>query len=162
MEQGAREKAKRCSRGAGRGLAAAASGTAAGFVALLAAILLVMIMVLNPVLSVPVFGAQESEDGEEGDSSGLVIEVVEELSIDDEIIIEDEEVPLAMFSEEAEDPGPRHAVMMGIVFCCAAGYVLYFRRYDEKLFVLRREAARAQKRLMDRKYAAGGKEAGQK
>lgn len=92
---------------------------------------------------------QASPEEGEGDDSGLVIEVVGEHSIDDEVVIEDEEVPLAMFGEEPADAGPVHAAMMALVLCCSIGYVLYFRRYEEKLFLLRREAARAQKRLMD-------------
>lgn len=99
--------------------------------------------------TLPVWAEQAAQEEGQGDDDGLVIEVVGEHSIDDEVVIEDEEVPLAMFGEEPADAGPVHAAMMALVLFCSIGYVLYFRRYEEKLFRLRREAARAQKRLMD-------------
>lgn len=117
------------------------SGTAGLLMAVVCALVLLWAAAMLP------YRVLAAEEG--GDSSGLEIEVVGEYSIDDEIIIEDQEVPLAMPEEEPAESGTRHAVMMGLVFCCAAGYVLYFHRYEEKLFGLRREAAKAQKQAMD-------------
>lgn len=63
-------------------------------------------------------------------------------SAEEGIVIEEPGVPLAF----PENAGPRHAFMMGLLLLCAVGYSIYFDRYEKKLFELRREAARAQKR----------------
>lgn len=90
-------------------------------------------------------GAGTQSGGAGSRESGLTIEVVEELSIDDQVVIEDGEIPLAAFSEAPADAGPRHAAMMGLVLVAAAAYSAYFDRREKELFELRREAARAQK-----------------
>lgn len=98
----------------------------------------------------PVAAIEENAGGEQGGASGdLSIEVVGQHSIDEEIIIEDSEVPLAMYSSASSGDGLRHAVMMGAVLLCVIGYTLYFDRREKKLFDLHREAALEQKRLMD-------------
>ena len=94
---------------------------------------------------------QDAAQGADGTGQdGLTIEVVEELSIDDQIIIEDGEVPLASFSEAPVDAGARHAAMMGFVLLCAGAYTIYFDRREKRLFELRRQAARAQKLWMEK------------
>ena len=90
----------------------------------------------------------EGADGADTPQGGLTIEVVKELSIDDQIIIEDGEIPLANFSEAPAKAGPRHAAMMGIVLLAEAGYTIYFDRREKRLFVLLREAALAQKEIL--------------
>ena len=104
--------------------------------------------------------AQASETGRQPEQDGEIrIEVVGEQSIDDEIIIEDEMVPLAMYSEKPVQSGFRHIVLMGFVLAAAIGYSVYFAKYDEKLFFLRMEAAKAQKhRMHSRRKREGGQE----
>jgi hypothetical protein len=126
----------------GAGIRKRSCGT--GGLPLMALLCALVLLWATAAMPCRVLAAEES-----GDSSGLEIEVVGEYSIDDEIIIEDQEVPLALPEEKPAENGTRHAAMMGLVFCCAAGYVLYFHRYEERLFGLRREAARAQKQAMD-------------
>ena len=88
-------------------------------------------------------------EGSGPQGAGLQIQVVEELSIDDEMIIEDEPVPLAMFTDKPAQAGPRHAAAMGLVLAASIGYTVYFDLREKKLFALRREAALAQKQAME-------------
>lgn len=143
--------------GAGRVRAAVLCLLLTGMVCLGAAAALYVPGMTTTALAAP---GTEIEAGQTPGSAGageedtLTIEVVGEHSIDDEIIIEDEEVPLAMYTDVPADAGPRHAVMMGSVLICVIGYTVYFDRREKRLFELRREAARAQKEA-DRRRRSG-------
>lgn len=88
---------------------------------------------------------QETEM-EQSEDTGLSIVVVEDISVHDQIIVEDEAVPLANFSEKKADDGFQHAVMMGIVLIAVISYTIYFDRRDKKMFELRQKAVRARMR----------------
>lgn len=104
--------------------------------------------------------AENGTEGAGGTGSEFSIEVVEELSIDDQVMINDEQVPLASFDRGPTPAGNRHAIMMGVVFLTALGYAVYVERHEKKLHALRMEAARAQKEAMRaerrRRDTAGG------
>lgn len=103
------------------------------------------------LMCVPVCAAPAKGAGEPMEADGALIEVVGEISIDDEIIIEDGEVPLAMFEEREEPVQSRGRIaMMAAVLFATIGYAVYFDRYEEKLFRLRQEAARARVRALGR------------
>ena len=106
----------------------------------------ITVAVLSTFMIIGVSG-QETEEQQSGDS-GLSIVVVEDISVHDQIVIEDEGIPLAEYSEGESDAGVRHAVMMGVVLFAVIAYAIYFDRRDKKLFELRQEAARARKRMM--------------
>ena len=95
------------------------------------------------LMCVSVCAAPVKSAGRPKEADGASIEVVGEISIDDEIIIEDGEVPLAMFEEEAPVQSRGRIAMMAAVLFATIGYAVYFDRYEEKLFRLRQEAARA-------------------
>lgn len=118
------------------------------FYAAMAGLFLAMLLLASP-MCMTAFASGRSSTGTKEEEGSLTIEVVGEMSIDDQIIIEDEMVPQAMFSEKPADAGPRHAVLMGCVLLGVLGYTAFFDRYDEKLFLLRREAALSQKRAME-------------
>lgn len=93
--------------------------------------------------------APAAEKAPEGEEGGLSIEVVEKLSIDDQITIEEDQVPLAAFDRGPAPAGGRHVGMMGLVLLASLGYTFYVDRSEKKLFALRLEAAGARREAME-------------
>ena len=58
--------------------------------------------------------------------------------------IEDSAVPLAAVPGTEAHRGLQHVLWMGALLAAAAVYVLYFSRYDRRLFLLRKKAAEAE------------------
>ena len=80
----------------------------------------------------------DTEDGKK-----LVVTVVEEIPAEE---IEDDDVPLASFSEIVSDStdGPRHVLLMSLLLVLLVLYVLYFSAYEKRLHALRWKAAEAE------------------
>ena len=109
-----------------------------------------MILSAAPVTAVQ---AQESAAAEgtvqdEGSDPGMALErrnlkitVVEDIPAAE---IEESAVPLAALPDTKARRGLQHMIWMGALLAAAAVYVLYFSRYDRRLFLLRREAAEAE------------------
>lgn len=62
--------------------------------------------------------------------------------------IEESEVPLAALPGTAAERGGQHALWAGILLAAVVAYVVYFSRYDRRLFRLRQEAARTEQMRM--------------
>ena len=73
----------------------------------------------------------------------LIVEVVEDIPAYE---IEENQVPLAAYPDTPARSGVRHTAMMGLVLAAVIGYVVYFHRYEARLFRLRQEAALAERR----------------
>ena len=84
----------------------------------------------------------------ESDGKKLVIEVVEELPADE---IEEAEVPLAALPDTEARETTRHILLAGLFLAASVTYVVYFSKYDKKLYLLRKEAAQAEKDARNRR-----------
>ncbi|MBQ9152809.1 MAG: hypothetical protein IJ130_03245 [Solobacterium sp.] len=82
--------------------------------------------------------AEETDDDEE--EKTLVITVVESTEAED---IEENEIPLAAYSNTEERAGTRHALLAGLMLAGVIAYTAYFVSYDRKLDNLLLEAAEA-------------------
>jgi len=107
-----------------------------------------MLLLLSGLFPAPPARAAGEENGRDGT---LTITVVEEIPAED---IEESAVPLADFPDSVARRGTRHAVMMGLTLLAVTAYVLYFSRYEKKLFLLRRQAARAEYEERLRRHSA--------
>ncbi len=90
--------------------------------------------------------AEEENEGEE--EKTLVITVVERTEAED---IEENEIPLAAYSDTEERAGTRHAMLAGLMLAGVIAYTVYFVSYDRKLYDLRLEAAEAEYQAMTEK-----------
>ena len=102
---------------------------------------LIAVLAALPVLTVCAAGT-ESGNGEKDPGKGtLTVTVVEDIPAEE---IEENEVPLAALPETPARRGVRHVLLAALLLASAAGYVVYFRRYDRRLALLRRRAAEAE------------------
>lgn len=94
--------------------------------------------------------AQVSVRAEEPEGKHLVISVVEDLEAID---IEDYPVPLGAFPDTPNSSGNRHIAMMAgllLLVCVYAGLRI---RQEKRLVMLKKEAARAEYRMMSERRA---------
>ena len=110
---------------------------------------LLLALVLLTLLPAPRAFA-DTEDGKK-----LVVTVVEKIPAEE---IEDDDVPLASFSEIGSDitDGPRHVLLMSLLLLVVAAYVLYFGAYEKRLNALRWQAAEAENGWHVRHHAERG------
>ncbi|MBQ3755921.1 MAG: hypothetical protein II873_02235 [Oscillospiraceae bacterium] len=110
---------------------------------------LLLAIVLFTLLTTPRAYA-DMEDGRK-----LVVTVVEEIPAEE---IEDDDVPLASFTEIASDitDGTRHVLLMGLLLLLVVVYVLYFIAYEKRLNALRWQAAEAENGWHVRHHAERG------
>ena len=88
-------------------------------------------------------GAMGAEAASPETPQRLIVEVVEDIPAYE---IEENQVPLAAYPDTPARSGVRHSAMMGLVLAAVIGYVVYFHRYEARLFRLRQEAAQAERR----------------
>ena len=97
----------------------------------------------------------QNEEGQE-----VIIDVEEELAAGSEELeaqnsaagvenVDEDEVPLAGFSEvdQTAGSGNIHLVWMVLLFAAALAYIIYFSRFQNKIFELRRQIADAEIKL---------------
>lgn len=106
------------------------------------------------VCLVPLEERAAAADEPEPERKKLVITVVEEIPAEE---IPDNAVPLAPLPETASRSGWRHAALMGLALLAVIAYVWYFSRYERKLFLLRRQAVRAESAWMRRTREGEGR-----
>ena len=96
---------------------------------------------------------------ENNDGQQVVINVEEELSAEDAAqqaqsangvaTISDEETPLAGYSKVKSNKGDQniHIIWMVLLLIAAIAYAVYFMRYQNRIFTLRRQIAEAEYRM---------------
>ena len=124
-------------------------------------VLALSMAVIVPFTSGVVLAEQTPEDApvvlENDDGEQVVIDVEEELAAGRDarrqqeeeagvVSIEEDDVPLAGFSEVQQDKsdGNIHIIWMCLLLAAALGYIGYFTSYQNRLFDLRRKIAEAE------------------
>jgi len=113
----------------------------------------ILLLLLSGLLSA---GAAASEAAavppEEGQA--LIIQVVEDIPACE---IQENQVPLAAYPDTPARSGVRHSALMALVLAAVVGYVIYFHRYENRLFRLRQDAAMAERRAAERGFGEAGR-----